>query len=244
MQDAQKIGLIDLTTGSVHEQEISDRARRLFLGGRGINMYLLYTRTSSHLDPLSPDNPLIIGAGLLAGTSAPTAARCSISGKSPETGLLGDSNIGGYFAAQLRRTGFDHLVISGQSPEPVYVVIEAGRIHLRDASHLWGKDTLEAMDLIRQTHGPLQSVPDHRPRRRKPGKICRGAPWFEEYRRPHGIGLPDGRQAAQGRGGQGQPTAVPASPGGDGRLYYRITASAQRDAHLGGAAPLRHPFSL
>lgn len=154
LQDAQKIGLIDLTTGSVHEQEISDRARRLFLGGRGINMYLLYTRTSSHLDPLSPDNPLIIGAGLLAGTSAPTGARCSISGKSPETGLLGDSNIGGYFGAQLRRTGFDHLVISGQAPEPVYVVIEAGRIHLRDASHLWGKDTLEALDLIRQTHGP------------------------------------------------------------------------------------------
>ena len=127
--------------------------RRLFLGGRGINMYLLYTRTSAHLDPLAPDNPLIIGAGLLSGTPAPTAARCSISGKSPETGLLGDSNIGGYFAAQLRRTGFDHLVISGQAPKPVYMAIEEGRIHLREASHLWGKDTLEAMDLLRQTHG-------------------------------------------------------------------------------------------
>lgn len=153
MQSVQKIGVIDLTTGSVSEQEIAERARRLFLGGRGINMYLLYTRTSAHLNPLAPDNPLIIGAGLLTGTSAPTAARCSISGKSPETGLLGDSNIGGYFGAQLRRTGFDHLVIRGKAPQPVYVAIEEGRIHLRDASHLWGKDTLEALDLIRQTHG-------------------------------------------------------------------------------------------
>jgi aldehyde:ferredoxin oxidoreductase len=153
LQSVQKIGLIDLTTGSVYEQEIAERARRLFLGGRGINMYLLYTRTSAHLDPLAPDNPLIVGAGLLAGTSAPTGARCSISGKSPETGLLGDSNIGGYFAAQLRRTGFDHLVIYGQAPKPVYVAIEEGRIHLREASHLWGKDTLETMDLIRRAHG-------------------------------------------------------------------------------------------
>lgn len=154
LQSAQKIGMIDLTTGSVHEQEIPERARRLFLGGRGLNMYLLYTRTTARQNPLAPDNPLIIGAGLLSGTSAPTAARCSISGKSPETGLLGDSNIGGYFAAHLRRTGFDHLVISGQAPRPVYVAIEEGRIQLREASNLWGKDTLETLDLIRRAHRP------------------------------------------------------------------------------------------
>jgi aldehyde:ferredoxin oxidoreductase len=153
VENPQKIGFIDLTTGAISEEEISDRARRLFLGGRGINMYLLYTLAAAHLHPLSPENPLIIGAGLLSGTSAPTAARCSISGKSPETGLLGDSNIGGYFAAQLRRTGFDHLVIRGQAPEPVYVAIEDGRIHLREASHLWGKDTLESRELLHQAHG-------------------------------------------------------------------------------------------
>jgi aldehyde:ferredoxin oxidoreductase len=154
LSSVQKIALIDLTTGGITEQEIPNRVRQLFLGGRGINMYLLYTRTSAHLKPLAPENPLIIGAGSLTGTPAPTAARCSISGKSPETGLLGDSNIGGYFAAHLRRTGFDHLVISGQAPEPVYIAIEGGRIHLREASHLWGKDTLEATDLLRQAHGP------------------------------------------------------------------------------------------
>ncbi len=153
MPSVQKIGVIDLTTGSITEQEISSRMRRLFLGGRGINMYLLYTHTSAHLDPLAPENPLVIGAGLLSGTPAPTGARCSISGISPETGLLGDSNIGGYFAAQMRRTGFDHLIISGQAPEPVYIAIEAGRIQVREASHLWGKDTLEASDLLRQAHG-------------------------------------------------------------------------------------------
>lgn len=154
MSDLQKIARIDLTTGNIVEQEISERLRRLFLGGRGINMYLLYSLTSAELEPLAPENPLIIGAGLLAGTPAPTAARCSISGISPETGLLGDANIGGYFAAHLRRTGYDHLVITGQAPEPVYLAIEAGRLQLREATHLWGKDTLETMDLLRQVHGP------------------------------------------------------------------------------------------
>lgn len=153
MSRIQKIAQINLSTGNITEQEIPDRLRRMFLGGRGLNMYFLYTHTTARLNPLSAANPFIVGGGLLSGTPAPTAARCSISGKSPETGLLGDSNIGGYFAAHLRRTGFDHLIITGKASEPIYIAIDNGEIQLREAAHLWGKDTLETTDLLHQTHG-------------------------------------------------------------------------------------------
>jgi aldehyde:ferredoxin oxidoreductase len=152
--NSQKIGYIDISTGECQEEDITDELRSQFLGGRGINIYLLYTHTTAHTKALEPDNPLIVGAGLLSGTPAPCAARCSIAGKSPETGLLGDSNLGGFFASQLRKTGYDHLVVRGRSPEPVYLYLERGKIQIRDASHLWGKDTLETTALLKEAHGP------------------------------------------------------------------------------------------
>jgi aldehyde:ferredoxin oxidoreductase len=151
--ERQKICFVDLSSATIRETSIPARVRARFLGGRGINMYLLYTHTLPHLDPLDPQNPLIVGAGLLSGAPVPTAARLNISGKSPETGLLGDSNIGGHFAPQLRQTGYDHLVITGKAQSPVYLCLERGKISLEDASPLWGKDTLEAMDLLQQEHG-------------------------------------------------------------------------------------------
>ncbi len=153
MLDRQKICHIDLAKEESKEEDITDELRSQFLGGRGINIYLLYTHTTSQTKALDPDNPLIVGAGLLSGTPAPCAARCSIAGKSPETGLLGDSNIGGFFAAQLRKTGYDHLLIKGQSPEPIYIYLERGKVEIRDASHLWGRDTLETMNFLKEAHG-------------------------------------------------------------------------------------------
>lgn len=151
--DSHKVLFIDLTKMEVKKEDLPARLRSLFLGGRGINVFLLYKHTTPQTRPLGPDNPLIIGAGLLSGTPAPSAARCSITGKSPETGLLGDSNIGGFFAAQLRKTGYDHLLIKGRSEDPVYIYIEDGEVQIRDASHLWGKDTIETMNLLKSEHG-------------------------------------------------------------------------------------------
>jgi aldehyde:ferredoxin oxidoreductase len=149
----QKTCFIDLSNAKIREESIPERLRVLLLGGRGINMSLLYSHTSSNTGALDPDNPLIVGSGLLSGAPIPTAARFNISGKSPETGLLGDSNIGGHFAPQLRQTGYDHLVITGKAESPVYLCLERGKISLRDAVPLWGKDTLEAMELLQQEHG-------------------------------------------------------------------------------------------
>ena len=89
-----KVLFVDLTTQKFHEEEVSEILIRKFLGGRGMNMYYLYKMLPPDTDPLAPENPLIMGLGILTGTKAPSSARFNISAKSPETLILGDSNIG------------------------------------------------------------------------------------------------------------------------------------------------------
>jgi aldehyde:ferredoxin oxidoreductase len=116
-------------------------------------MYLLYNHLSPGIDPLSPENILLVGTGLLTGIPAMGSGRCDIAAKSPITGAIGDSNVGGFFAPELRMAGFDHLVIKGKAEKPVYLWINEGEIEIRDADYLWGKDTFETQTLIRSDHG-------------------------------------------------------------------------------------------
>lgn len=148
-----KVAYINLSDLKIQVENIPIELRRKFLGGRGINMYLLYTHTLPDINPLDPENILIIGIGLFTGVKGLSTSRCSISGKSPETGLIGDSNIGGYFGSELRKTGYDHLVIRGQAEEPVYILIENGSITINDASSIWGKDTIETTKILKKKHG-------------------------------------------------------------------------------------------
>jgi len=154
----QRLAYIDLSTRNIRSEAISRELRRFFLGGRGINAYLLFRHSFADMQPLAPEAPFIVGAGLLSGLPCPSASRCSITGKSPETELLGDSNIGGFFAAGLRKTGYDHLLIQGAADGPVYLLIEKGRISIEDASPLWGKDTQATTDLLKQAHGKACQV--------------------------------------------------------------------------------------
>jgi len=112
-------------------------------------MYLLYNHLKPKIDPLSPENVLLVGNGLLCGIPCLGSGRCDIAAKSPLTGAVGDSNVGGFFGPELRLAGFDHLVISGRASKPVYIWINDGEIHVEDASHLWGKDTFETQTAIR-----------------------------------------------------------------------------------------------
>ena len=143
------IAFIDLSTQEVVVKPIPEKIRHLFLGGRGINMYLLYNHLREGLDPLSPENPLLFGAGLLTGTHGIATARFNISAKSPESGNLGDSNSGGFFGPELRFAGFDHLFIKGRSPSPVYLWISDGKIEFREASHLQSYNLPQTLDAIR-----------------------------------------------------------------------------------------------
>jgi len=116
-------------------------------------MYLLYNHLSPGIDPLSPENVLLVGAGLLTGIPALGSGRCDIAAKSPITGAIGDSNVGGFFAPEMRMAGFDHLVIKGKAEKPSYLWIHDGEIEILDANHLWGKDTFETQTIIRSDHG-------------------------------------------------------------------------------------------
>ena len=149
----KKIAYINLSTRKITEKLIPKSIRTQYLGGRGINMFLLYNYLPPGINPLSPENPLLIGTGLLTGIPALGSGRCDIAAKSPITGAIGDSNIGGFFAPQLRMAGFDHLLITGKAEKPVYLLIRDGVIEILDASHLWGKDTFETQSQIRADHG-------------------------------------------------------------------------------------------
>ncbi len=149
---SRKIALINLTKEFVRVSSIPLDLRRTFLGGRGINMYLLSKVYSKTLDPLSPQNPLIFGAGLLTGTLG-FGSRINITAKSPESGYLGDSNMGGDFGAELVQAGFSHLVVTGKSQKPVYLLIRDNEIEFRDARSLMGLDTVETQRRIREELG-------------------------------------------------------------------------------------------
>ncbi|UCC33657.1 MAG: aldehyde ferredoxin oxidoreductase family protein, partial [Candidatus Bathyarchaeota archaeon] len=101
---------------------------------------------------LEPENVLLVGAGMLCGIPALGSGRCDIAAKSPLTGAIGDSNMGGFFAPELRFSGFDHLVVKGRAKKPVYVWIHDGEVEIRDASQLWGRDTFETQTMIREIH--------------------------------------------------------------------------------------------
>ena len=107
----RKIAYIDLATSEVKTAPIPIEMRKLYLGGRGLDMYLLYNHLEPGVDPLGPDNVLTVSAGLLVGTLASASARTHIGAKSPLTGFVGSSNMGSYFDPALRLAGFDHLVI-------------------------------------------------------------------------------------------------------------------------------------
>jgi len=148
----RKIAYIDLPSGKVVQKPVPKEMRSLYLGGRGVDMYLLYNHLKPKIDALGPENELLIGNGLLVGIPCLGAGRCDIAAKSPLTGAVGDSNVGGFFGLELRLAGFDHLVISGKAEKPVYLWIDDGEISVKDASHLWGKDTFETQTTIRSDH--------------------------------------------------------------------------------------------
>jgi len=149
----RKIAHINLTTGDIDVKPIPLNVRKRFLGGRGLDAYLLYNYAPKGVDPLAPENPLIISAGLLTATCASATARTHVMAKSPLTGLLGSTNMGGFFAPELAWAGFHHLVVTGKAGKPVYLFIHNGMIEIRDASGLWGKTTTDTQWAVREELG-------------------------------------------------------------------------------------------
>jgi len=148
-----KILRINLTRGSVQQEKLEDRFCRRYLGGAGFIAYYLWKELKPGIDALSPDNILIFALGPVSGITIPGAARNCIGAKSPLTGGIAKSEVGGFWMAELKRAGYDGIIFEGKAPDPVYLWLHDGEYEIHDARHLWGKKTLETEKIIRSELG-------------------------------------------------------------------------------------------
>lgn len=150
---AGSIARVDLTSEKVDRTELSQKDALAVLGGKGLGALLLYTSTYAGMNPLSPENPLILATGPLTGTLAPSSCRFSIITKSPHTGLFLDSNCGGFFGVELKKAGFDAVVIVGRADQLSMLVIDDGDIYVEDVEWLKGSKTMEAEEEVKKKLG-------------------------------------------------------------------------------------------
>ncbi|MBN1267619.1 MAG: aldehyde ferredoxin oxidoreductase family protein [Anaerolineales bacterium] len=136
-----KVLHVDLSQPKIWHEEPDPALYRSLLGGRGFILHYLLTEMPVGADPLGPENVLVFAAGLLTGTVLPGTGRHAVGAKSPLTGALASSEAGGFFGYELKKSGFDAVVFYGQAPQPVYLWINNGRVELRPADHLWGRNT-------------------------------------------------------------------------------------------------------
>ncbi len=141
---------VDLTRGNIERVETDPEWTQLYLGGLGTNAKILWDRVPPEVDPLSPENLLVFGTGLLCGTPATGANRTIVSTFSPQTRLMAYSMMGGFWAPELKFAGYDRVIVRGRSPGLVYLWIHNDKVEIRDAGHLHGKGALETAERIRE----------------------------------------------------------------------------------------------
>jgi aldehyde:ferredoxin oxidoreductase len=145
-----KILRVDLSTGTIEEQQLEEKIYRQFLGGGALSLYFLLRELPLGIDPLGAENMLVFAASAVTGTPALGFSRFTVAAKSPVTHGFGESEAGGWWGPELKFAGFDAIVIKGRAARPVYLWIKDGKAELRDANKLWGKSTGEAQSLIRK----------------------------------------------------------------------------------------------
>ena len=153
-----KILRLDLSTGEMDFEYIDEATARKFIGGVGLAAKILWDETTPDTAPLSPENELVFMTGPLTGSILPKSSRYIIAGISPLTGIWGQAHSGGYFADELRHAGIDGIIVRGQSTKPVYLLIKDGEAEIRDAAHVWGKDTWETSDILQSETDAKASV--------------------------------------------------------------------------------------
>jgi aldehyde:ferredoxin oxidoreductase len=151
---AGKIAWVDLTTGNTRVEELDEETARKYLGGKGMGAYLLYRYLKARTDPYEASNLLIFATGPLTGTTFPCSGRAAVVTKSPMSGTFLDSYAGGSLGPSIKHTGYDAVVISGKAASPVYLLIDDGRISIKDAGYLWGLTTDETETRLKEEHRP------------------------------------------------------------------------------------------
>ena len=148
-----KILRVNLSDNSISVEPVDELFCRKYLGGAGFVSYFLWKELRQGTDPLGPDNKLIFAAGPVTGVPLPGSGRHCIGAKSPLTGSYSKSEVGGFWGAELKHAGYDAIIVEGKAEKPVYLWIQDGEASIRDASHLWGKNTKETDQTIREELG-------------------------------------------------------------------------------------------
>ena len=182
-----KSAFVNLSSSEVTILETDPEELRRFLGGGGLGAKLLYDLVGPEVDPLSPDNVLIFTAGPLAGSPWPTSSRLHVTFKSPLTSAYGYANSGGFFAAELKRAGYDALIIKGRAPKPSVLQVFDHEISIREATELWGT-------MVSETHHALLGM-SHTP---QAGRVACIGPAGENLVRISAIMNDFSRAAARG----------------------------------------------
>jgi aldehyde:ferredoxin oxidoreductase len=141
---------VDLSTRKFERVDIPEKILKAYIGGSGLGAFILLSEMKPEVDPLGEESLLLFLTGPLTGTPVFSSGRHSVIAKSPLTGVWGEANVGGFWGRELRKAGLDGILVSGVSDSPVYLWINDGHVEIREAEHLWGKDTFETDELIRQ----------------------------------------------------------------------------------------------
>ncbi|MEA1993685.1 MAG: aldehyde ferredoxin oxidoreductase family protein [Euryarchaeota archaeon] len=152
-----KVLRVNLTTGKSSEESLNEDDARRFIGGKGLGAKILFDEIDPSVDPLSPENVMILSTGPLTGSLAPTSGRWCVVTKSPLTSLYLDSHVGGYFGAEIKKAGYDFIIIQGRAEKPVYIAINDDNVEIRDAEDLWGKNSFETEEAL-QEKGRVLSI--------------------------------------------------------------------------------------
>jgi len=148
-----KILRVNLSNKRISIEKPDDKFYRRYFGGTALIGYYLLKELKPGIDPLGPDNKLIFSAGVITGIPCAGCGRSGVGSKSPLTNGWGDSQGGGFWPAELKRAGWDAIIIEGKAANPVYLWINDDKVEIRDASHLWGKATLEVEKQIQDELG-------------------------------------------------------------------------------------------
>jgi len=144
---------LNLTTKSIKKEKYSEEFAQKWVGGRGFAVKILWDELKPGIDPLGPENKLIVALGPIAGIPAPNTGKTVVAAKSPLTGGYGDGNLGTRVTTQLRKAGYDVLIIEGKAEQPTYVTIEDDRVEFHPATEIWGKGTYDTMDWLYAKYG-------------------------------------------------------------------------------------------
>ena len=149
---------IDLSSGKIRMYRPDEKVLKMFIGGKGLGAKILIDNLKAGIDPLSPDNILILATGPLTGTSAPTSGRFVVVTKSPLTGIFTDCYVGGYTGPEIKKAGYDAIVIRGRATHPVYIWVDDESVEIKDASNIWGLTVSKTVDRVRELTDPKAHV--------------------------------------------------------------------------------------